>query len=77
MLCHPFSKLTYKIRLMFKLCSCPTDHFNMLYSSLIFNHMCYMVSCFMIDFEENSVDPDQLASEKLADLELHCFQNRI
>ena len=25
---------------------------------------------------ENSVDPDQLASEKPADLDLHCFQNR-
>ena len=26
---------------------------------------------------ENSVDPDQLASQKPADLNLHCFQNRI
>ena len=26
---------------------------------------------------EKSVDPDQLASEKPADLDLHCFQNRI
>ena len=26
---------------------------------------------------ESSVDPDQLASEKPADLDLHCFQNRI
>ena len=26
---------------------------------------------------ENSVDPDQLASQKPADLYLHCFQNRI
>ena len=26
---------------------------------------------------DNSVDPDQLASEKPADLALHCFQNRI
>ena len=25
----------------------------------------------------NSVDPDQLASQKPADLDLHCFQNRI
>ena len=25
----------------------------------------------------NIVDPDQLASEKPADLDLHCFQNRI
>ena len=25
---------------------------------------------------ENSVDPDQLASEKPADLDLHCFQDR-
>ena len=25
---------------------------------------------------ENSVDPDQLASQKPADLDLHCFQNR-
>ena len=24
---------------------------------------------------ENNVDPDQLASEKPADLDLHCFQN--
>ena len=23
------------------------------------------------------MDPDQLASEKQADLDLHCFQNRI
>ena len=27
--------------------------------------------------EENNVDPDQLASLKPADLDLHCFQNRI
>ena len=27
--------------------------------------------------EENSVDPDQLASQKPADLDLQCFQNRI
>ena len=26
---------------------------------------------------ENSEDLDQLASEKPADLDLHCFQNRI
>ena len=26
---------------------------------------------------ENSVDPDQLASQKPADLDLHCFQNWI
>ena len=26
---------------------------------------------------ENSVDPDQLASVKPADLDLHCFQNKI
>ena len=26
---------------------------------------------------ENSADPDQLASEKPADLDLYCFQNRI
>ena len=26
---------------------------------------------------ENSVDPDQLTSQKQADLNLHCFQNRI
>ena len=26
---------------------------------------------------ENIVDPDQLASEKPADQDLHCFQNRI
>ena len=26
---------------------------------------------------ENSFDPDQLASEKPADLDLHCFQKRI
>ena len=26
---------------------------------------------------ENRVDPDQLFSQKLADLALHCFQNRI
>ena len=26
---------------------------------------------------ENSVDPDQLASKKLADQDLHCFQNII
>ena len=25
----------------------------------------------------NSVDPERLASEKPADLDLHCFQNRI
>ena len=24
---------------------------------------------------KNSVDPDQLASEKPADLDIHCFQN--
>ena len=26
---------------------------------------------------ENSVDPDQLVSKKPADLDLHCFENRI
>ena len=26
---------------------------------------------------ENNVDPDQLASEKSADLDLYCFQTRI
>ena len=26
---------------------------------------------------ENSGDPDHLASQKPADLDLHCFQNRI
>ena len=26
---------------------------------------------------ENRVDPDQLASEKPADLDLHCYQNGI
>ena len=26
---------------------------------------------------ENNVDPDQLASEKPADQDLHCFKNRI
>ena len=26
---------------------------------------------------KSRVDPDQLASEKPADLDLHCFQNRI
>ena len=26
---------------------------------------------------ENSMDPDQLASEKPADQDLHCFQTRI
>ena len=26
---------------------------------------------------ENSVDPNQLASQKPADLDLHCFQNRV
>ena len=26
---------------------------------------------------DNSVDPDQLASQEPADLDLHCFQNRI
>ena len=25
---------------------------------------------------DNSVDPDQLASKKPADLDLHCFENR-
>ena len=26
---------------------------------------------------ENSVDPNQLASKKPADLDLHCFQNMV
>ena len=26
---------------------------------------------------ENSVDPDQLTSQKSADLDLHCFENSI
>ena len=34
--------------------------------------------CIYKQIIENSVDPDQLAShEKPADLDLHCFQNRI
>ena len=27
--------------------------------------------------DENSVDPDQLASSKIADLDLHCLQMRV
>ena len=30
----------------------------------------------MVDLEWRTVDPDKLASEKLADLHQHCFQNR-
>ena len=29
------------------------------------------------EYSGNSVDPDQLASEKPADPDLHCFLNRI
>ena len=30
-----------------------------------------------VQIVKNSVDPDQLALQKPADLDLHCFQNRI
>ena len=58
--------------------SCPAEHYNMLHSSPIFNYMCCIVSGFTVDLEAEwkTVDPDQMASEKLADLDLHCFQNR-
>ena len=41
------------------------------------NLTCLIPFISMLLHVENSVDPDQLASEKPADLDLHCFQNRI
>ena len=48
------------------------NQFNLQYSSKAVTgmYLCYQQS-------GNIVDPDQLASEKPADLDLQCFQNRI
>ena len=51
-----------------------------LHSSPFFIKLTYPTSLQDFNFYkqlENSVDPDQLASEKPADLDLHGFQNRI
>ena len=57
---------------------CRLPGVNMLHSSPIFHHMCCIVSGFMVDLEAEwkIVDPDQSTSEKPADMDLHCFQNR-
>ena len=49
-------------------------------SSLIFLELPYMTPNHLHGFTnrlENKGDPDQLDSEKLPDLDLNCFQNRI
>ena len=40
-------------------------------------HFCFTVNYKMYLNSENSVGPDQLASEKPADLDLRCFQLKI
>ena len=55
-------------------------YFYVLNSSPIFLKIKSNYSSYMLVFTsrmENSVDPDQLASQKPADLDLHCFQDRI
>ena len=47
------------------------------FCSINFNTGFQSLVCFFTSRVGNSVDPDQLASEKPADLDLHCFQNRI
>ena len=36
-----------------------------------------IISMYLQAEGENGVDPDQLASEKPADQDVHCFQNKI
>ena len=42
-------------------------------TTLLPNLIIYTKSILFLAFVEKSVDPDQLASEKPADLGLHCF----
>ena len=51
-------------------------YFYLLHSSLFFLWI-PVITCAFANRVENSVDPDQLASQKPADLNLHCFQNWI
>ena len=48
----------------------------MLHSSPI-AHIIPVISIFSTRSVENCVDPDQLASQKPADQDLHCFKNRM
>ena len=50
------------------------DCFNVLHSSPI-DLQEYSYYQLFTSRAENSVDPDQLASQKPADLDLHCFKN--
>ena len=57
-----------------------SGHFYVLQSSFNFYHINLKDSSYwhiLTSKVENSVDPGQLASQKPADLDLHCFQNRI
>ena len=59
---------------------CHAGYVYVLHSSPIFNLNKTHESSYKHVFTsrvENSVDPDQLASEKPADLDLLCFQNSI
>ena len=54
------------------------EHFYVQHSSQFFIQLTYNSSYkYAITKMKNSVDLDQLASEKPADLELHCFQTSI
>ena len=46
-------------------------------AQILFNQLAgfHLLTCFT-STAESSVDPDQLASQKPADLYLHCFQNK-
>ena len=57
---------------------CPADFFLIYYTP---SHFISFTDCkhvyVLTSRVENSVDPDQLAPQKPADLDLHCFQNQI
>ena len=62
--------LNYPYIIVILLCATLPSNFNLQYSS--YKHVHVFKSRV-----ENSVDPDQLASEKPADLALHCSQNKL
>ena len=58
--------------------TCTTFYYTTLFPLFFLSYELAGVSYISIFIKsQNSVDPDQLASQKPADLDLHCFQNRI
>ena len=72
----PSLTIAFRPHVVFR--SCTVEHINMLHLNPIFHHMSCKVSGCMVYLEAEwlTVDSDQLLSEKLADMDLHCIQNR-